>query len=157
MIETVSIEETTFKKPPHKFEAGTPHIAGVIAFKEAIKYLKLVGLDKIREHEMGLMEYAVASLRQAFENEYKILGPSNIEHRGNTLLFVSSKYHAHDIAQILDDHNIAIRAGHHCTMPLHNRLNIVASARATFALYNTKEDVDKLITSLGSVAKLLSE
>lgn len=155
MIEEVYLDKTIFKKPPHKFEAGTPHIAGVIAFGEAIKYLNTFGFDNIRKLEEELLLYCFKSLKQAFGREVKIFGPKNIEDRGGVISFSLFNYHPHDIAQILDEENIAIRAGHHCAMPLHERLEVNSTARTSFYIYNSKEDVDKLINGLKKVTKLL--
>lgn len=153
MIEEVAIENTSFKKPPHKFEAGTPHIAGVIALKEAIRYLESVGMDAIREHEKVLTEYGMSILQDTFGDDIRILGPS-VEKRGGIIAFTLKQVHPHDIAQVLDESDVAIRAGHHCTMPLHAHLGIPASARASFHIYNDKEDVDKLVVALKKVKEV---
>lgn len=155
MIQEVYIDKTIFKHPPHKFEAGTPHIAGVIALKEAVYYLEKIGMDKIRAHEKKILTYTLEKLQSTFGKKIRVLGPSESEHRGGIVAFTFGNYHAHDIAQILDEENICIRAGHHCAMPLHQRLGVVASARASFYLYNTFEDVDKLVRGLKKVENVL--
>lgn len=155
MVLEVYIDKTTFKEPPHKFEAGTPDIAGAIALKEAVRYLSNLGMEKVRRHEIKLTDYALKRLKEEFKEKIAILGPKNIEERGGIVSFTFKKYHPHDIAQILDEENIAIRAGHHCAMPLHKRLGIEASARASFYIYNDKEEVEKLIEGLRKVEKVL--
>ena len=158
MIQEVYIDKTIFKKPPHKFEAGTPHIAGVIALKEAVKYLEKIGYEKIRRHEILLAKSLECSLDYEFGNKVKLLAGEIFEYledRGGIISFSFGKYHPHDIAQILDGENIAVRAGHHCAMPLHNRLGINASVRASFYVYNGLDDVNKLIKGLKIVEKIL--
>lgn len=155
MIAEVAIEKTTFKNPPHKFEAGTPHIAGVIALKEAITYLKGIGMDAIHQHEQELAAYAIKALTQAYPKEVHIIGPGSAESRAGIVTFTFGTFHPHDIAQILDESSIAVRAGHHCTMPLHKALGIPASTRASFYIYNEKSDVDKLVEGLGNVVRVL--
>jgi len=154
MIREVYIEKTIFKHPPQKFEAGTPHIAGVIALKEAIVYLKHIGLEEIHAHEQLLAQYAVKHLEEQFKKEIHIIAPDHRDKSG-IVSFTFHDFHPHDIAQILDENNICIRAGHHCAMPLHKRLNLQATARASFYLYNNKDDVDKLIKGLLQVKKVL--
>ena len=155
MVSEVYVDRTVFKPPPHKFEAGTPHIAGVIALGEAVRYLKTIGMDKIRDHEINLVKYGLSRLKDVFGSRIKILGPKDTFNRGGIISFVFDKYHPHDIAQILDDTNIAVRAGHHCAMPLHTFYNISATTRASFYIYNTMGDVDKLVLGLDSVKKVL--
>lgn len=155
MIQEVYIDKTIFKRPPHKFEAGTPHIAGVIALKEAIKYLNVVGLELIQKHEKALMSYCINTMIHSFGNRIKILGPKDVEDRGGIIAFTFANFHPHDIAQILDENEICIRAGHHCAMPLHNRLGINASARVSFYIYSTKDDIDKLVEGFKKVARVL--
>lgn len=151
MIESVKIAETTFAELPHRFEAGTPHIAGVIGLGAAIDYLQPVGFEKIRQHEIAITDYALKELR-ALGNVH-IYGPKRAQDRGGVIAFnIFNQHgrliHPHDVAQILAEDNICIRAGHHCAMPLHERLAIPASARASFYLYSEKSDVDALIKGL---------
>ncbi len=155
MIRQVKIEETTFNDLPHKFEAGTPHIAGVIALKESIKYLEEIGYKKIREHEKHLTMYMARVLSYEFPDLVKCYGPKDIGHMGGIVTFSLKGLHPHDIAQILDEDNIAVRAGHHCTMPLHDLLGVPATTRASFYIYNNEKDVDKLILSLKKAVKIL--
>lgn len=154
MIREVYIEKTVFKDPPQKFEAGTPHIAGVIALKHAVFYLKHIGLEAIHLHELALTQYAVKVLQDEFKDEINIVVPVHNDKSG-IISFSFKDYHPHDVAQILDEDHICVRAGHHCAMPLHKRLNLQATTRASFYLYNTKDDVDKLVNGLLKVKKIL--
>lgn len=146
MIRSVAIEETKFAELPHRFEAGTPHIAGVIALKEAIFYLQKIGLDAIHTHEIELAQLFYDRLKEEFGEQIYSIGPQKRE--TGIVAFVVRGVHAHDVAQTLNEDNIAVRAGHHCAMPLHTRLGIEASVRASFYVYNAKEDIEKLIASL---------
>ena len=155
MIRNVSIEETTFADVPHKFEAGTPNISGVIALKEAIAYLENLGFDTIRNHEKQLAMYAARRLNEEFSDEIVMYGPRHIEFMAGIISFNLKGIHPHDIAQILDENNIAVRAGHHCTMPLHSRLNIPATVRTSFYIYNNEEEVEKLVKGVKRVREIL--
>ncbi len=155
MIRSVSIEKTEFAELPHRFEAGTPHIAGVIALKEAVHFLQKVGLDEIHNHERSLAQYFYDQLEKGFGSEVQLIGPSKRE--SGVVAFVMKGIHSHDVAQLLNEDHIAVRAGHHCAMPLHEHLGIEASVRASFYLYNTKEDVEKLITSLKKVRNVFKK
>lgn len=152
MIRSVSISETQFADLPHRFEAGTPHIAGVIALKEAVSYLQKIGLDTIHRHEIELAQYCYDTLAKEFKTAITIIGPK--KRQSGIVAFMLKGAHAHDVAQLLNEDNIAVRAGHHCAMPLHNHLGIEASVRASFYLYNTKEDVERLGKSLKKVMKV---
>ncbi len=154
MIEEVYLDKSFFKKPPHKFEAGTPSIGEVIAFKEAVKYLKNIGMENIASYEKKLVSYLLERLTLEFP-EIKIVGPQDVNNRGGLVAFSFSKYHPHDVASILDEKNIAVRAGHHCAMPLHHRLNLEATVRVSFYLYNDENDIDQLISGLKEVKKIL--
>lgn len=155
MISEVFLDRTEFKKPPHKFEAGTPAIAEVIALKEAVNYLEGIGLENIRNHEEDVIKYAINKLGKTFGDRITIIGPKDSKNRGGIVAFTYKGYHAHDVASLLDEENIAVRAGHHCAMPLHERLSITASLRASFYIYNSKEDVDRLVSGLERVQKIL--
>jgi len=155
MISEVYIDKTTFKDPPHKFEAGTPAIGEVIGFKEAIKFLNKIGMDKVREHEKQLTAYCFKTLKKEFGEKIRFYGPADIEDRGGVITFSFDKFHPHDIAQILADQGICVRAGHHCAMPLHTRLCVPATVRASFYIYNDKEDVEKFVEGLKKVQKIL--
>ncbi|MFH0773301.1 MAG: cysteine desulfurase [bacterium] len=146
MIRKVTVEETEFADIPHRFEAGTPHIAGVIALKEAVRYLEKIGLNNIHQHEVELAQLCYNKLKDEFGEKISIIGPQVRE--SGIVAFVLKGVHAHDVAQLLNEDNIAVRAGHHCAMPLHIHLGIEASIRASFYLYNTKKDIQKLIMSL---------
>ncbi|MEK7495729.1 MAG: SufS family cysteine desulfurase [Patescibacteria group bacterium] len=155
MIDEVYIDRTTYKDPPHKFEAGTPAIGEIIAFKEAVKFLDKIGMENIQKHEKKITDFAINRLINTFGQSIKIYGPKNIEDRGGIVSFTFDKFHPHDIAQILADEGICVRAGHHCAMPLHTRLNVPATVRASFYLYNDENDVNKLIEGLKKVKKIL--
>lgn len=155
MITEVHLDRTIFKKPPHKFEAGTPHIAGVIALKKAVNYLNRLGCEAIRKHEIDLTTSTIYALKEEFAKKVRIFGPDDMSEKGGIVAFSFDKYHPHDVAQILDEENIAVRAGHHCAMPLHNRLNTVATVRASFYIYNYGEDIKRLISGLKKVEKVL--
>lgn len=155
MISEVYIDKTIYKDPPHKFEAGTPAIGEIIAFKEAIKFLKEVGMEKISEHEKKLTKIAIDRLTSTFGGEIKILGPRNVKDHNGIISFSFGKYHPHDISQILADNGICVRAGHHCAMPLHTRLKLPATVRASFYIYNDEKDVERLVGGLKEVKKIL--
>ena len=152
MIEYVYEDYSTFAKPPLKFEAGTPNVGGVLGLVEAIKYVEEIGMDKIHAHEMELTHYAYDLIKD-IEN-IKIVHPRG-ENEGSLISFTFDDIHPHDIATILDSKNIAVRSGHHCAMPLHTYLGISATARASFAIYNTKEEVEIFAKSLREVRKVM--
>jgi len=151
MIKKVTLDGFTVNDVPHKFEAGTPAIAEATGFQAAIDYLNSIGMDTIFEHEKNITEYAYEKLSEIYG--IHILGPSG-EERGGVLAFTLDGIHPHDIAQILDSEGIAVRAGHHCAMPLHLKLKAQASTRASFYLYNTLEDVDALTAGIQKVKKI---
>jgi len=155
MIDEVYVDRTTFKDVPHKFEAGTPAIGEVIAFKESIKFLEKIGMNNIFEHEKKLTDFAINRLIDTFGQSIKIYGPKKIEDRGGIISFSFDKFHPHDIAQILADQGICVRAGHHCAMPLHTRLKVQATVRASFYIYNDEKDVEKLVEGLKKVKNIL--
>ncbi len=155
MIREVRLEGTVFKEPPYKFEAGTPAIGEVIGLSAAIDYLQSLGMENVREHEKKLVEYALKKLKEEFGERITIFGPEDPEKRGGVIAFKFGSYHPHDIAQILDSENICVRAGHHCAMPLHKALKVEATTRASFYIYNDKEDVEKLVEGLRKVEKVL--
>lgn len=147
MISEVTWHDVTWAELPHKFEAGTPNIAGVAGFEAAIEYLQKIGMDSIRDHEIEITQYALERLEEL--DFINILGPMDIHQRGGTISFTGEGLlHPHDIAQLLDSQGIAIRAGHHCAQPTHRKLGIGSSARASFYIYNTLDDVDALINGL---------
>jgi cysteine desulfurase / selenocysteine lyase len=144
MIRTVTFEKTTYAGLPHKFEAGTPAIADVIGLGAAIDYITAIGMDAIAAHEHELLVYATEQAQQI--KELHIIGEA--EHKGAILSFVLDKIHPHDIGTMLDSLGIAIRAGHHCAMPVMDFYHVPATARASFAMYNTKAEVDVLIKGI---------
>ena len=150
MIKKVHLREFVPNDLPHKFEAGTPAIAEGIGLGAAIDYLNEVGMENIAAHEQTIAAYALAQL--SLIDGLKILGPK-AERRGAVVSFTLDGIHPHDVAQLLDGDGIAVRAGHHCAMPLHEKFQIPASTRASFYLYNTKEDVDRLSNGLRKVIK----
>jgi cysteine desulfurase/selenocysteine lyase len=147
MIETVTIEHTTYAKSPSKFEAGTPNISGVAAFRAAIEYLEEVGPGAIHDHEQALLREATA--RVGAMTGVRLIGTA--PDKAGVLSFTMEGVHPHDIATILDQHGVAIRAGHHCTQPLMRHFGVSATARASFYLYNTSADVDALVAGLEAV------
>ena len=152
MIETVTIEKTTYAKAPSKFEAGTPNIADVVAFRSAIEYLEQVGLDAISRHEHALL--AEATARVSALPGIRLVGTA--PGKAGVLSFTMDGVHPHDIATILDQHGIAIRAGHHCTQPLMAHYGCGATARASFYLYNTMDEVSALVSGLERVRELFT-
>ncbi len=152
MIREVHKYETTWNDLPYKFEAGTPNIADVIGFSAAIDYLSNIGMDAIRQHEMDLTKYALEKMSQV--KGITIYGVKDILNRGGVISFNFHDVHPHDVATIIDREGIAVRSGHHCAQVLMERLNVAATNRASFYIYNNKEDVDKLIKSLEKVSEL---
>ena len=150
MIGEVKKEGITYGDLPNKFEAGTMATAQVIAFNESIKFLNKIGIDNIVKHENELMEYGQELLRK--NNSVKLIG--NPKNKGAVLSFTIDGIHPHDIATILDEDGVAIRAGHHCCQILHEKLDLVATARASLGVYNTKEDLDQLNLSINKCKKI---
>ncbi len=146
MISVVNREESTWAALPHKFEAGTPNIADVIAFGAALDYLNDLGMDQIAAHDADLVGYAVDRLSRLEGME--IYGPADPAERGAVVAFNYRDIHSHDVATILDRSGVAVRAGHHCAQPLMRTLNVPATARASFYLYNQREEVDALVEGL---------
>ncbi len=152
MIREVHKYETTWNDLPYKFEAGTPNIADVIGFAAAIDYLTNIGMDYVRAHEIAITKYALDKLSQI--KGIKLYGTSDISKRGGVISFNFADIHPHDLATIIDEDGIAIRSGHHCAQVLMEKLDIAATSRASFYIYNTKEEVDALINSLSRAARL---
>jgi cysteine desulfurase/selenocysteine lyase len=150
MIATVTLEGSTWNELPYKFEAGTPSIAEAIGLGAAVDYLSSIGMEKIHQHEQMMTAYALERLAEV--SGLTVYGPK-AEQKGAVAAFTLDGVHAHDVAQILDSYGIAVRAGHHCAMPLHQELGLPATARASFYLYNTVEEIDKLIEGLEAVKK----
>lgn len=151
MIRTVTFERTTFNDVPYKFEAGTPPIAQAVGLGVAVDYLTKIGIERIRAHEVELVTYALERLREI--DDITIYGAAPPEQRGGVIAFNIGKIHPHDLATFLDTHGICIRAGHHCAQPLMRRLNVAATARASFYLYNTPDEIDALVEALQQAVK----
>jgi cysteine desulfurase/selenocysteine lyase len=150
MIRSVSFEKTEYNVIPYKFEAGTPNIAGAIALASALDYVSGVGIDVVAAHEAGLLGYANAALGAL--PGLRLIGTAR--EKAGIVSFVVDGVHAHDVATILDRRGVAVRAGHHCAMPVMKRYGVPATVRASFALYNTREDVDALVAGLVKVREM---
>ncbi|MEL0107528.1 MAG: cysteine desulfurase [Rhodospirillaceae bacterium] len=150
MIASVSFEKSTYKKSPHRFEAGTPAIVEAIGLGAAIDYINGVGLDHISKHEQGLLKYATERMRGI--NTIRLIGTAN--DKASIVSFVLEGVHAHDVGTIVDRAGVAIRVGHHCAEPVMQRFGVAATARASFGFYNTRAEVDKLVESLQEVKEL---
>ncbi|MGW4351035.1 cysteine desulfurase [Nocardia sp. NPDC004582] len=146
MIETVFMDHSTFAPPPQRFEAGSQMISQVVGLGAAVQYLGNVGMDAVAAHEHSLVGAALEGLGAI--DGVRIIGPTVNENRGGAVSFVVDGVHAHDVGQILDDQGVAIRVGHHCAWPLHRRFGVAATARASFALYNTIDEVDQLVAAV---------
>jgi len=152
MIRDVHLYESTWAEVPQKFEAGTPPIAEAIGFGAAVDYLSAVGMETVRQHEMDVAGYALERLSEI--PDLTVYGPIDLKQRGGVISFTLADIHPHDLATILDDHGIAVRAGHHCARPLHRVLDIPATARASFYIYNIREEVDTLVDALQEARRL---
>src|SRR5690242_3192735 len=146
MIETVTMETTTYAPAPQRFEAGTPMTSQVVGLAAAARYLTEVGMPAVEAHEAELVAAALKGL--AAIDGVRIIGPMTMENRGSPVSFVLDGVHAHDVGQVLDDEGVAVRVGHHCAWPLHRRFGIAATARASFAVYNTHDEVDRLVAGV---------
>jgi cysteine desulfurase/selenocysteine lyase len=145
MIEFVHDDRTTWNVLPHKFEAGTPNAADAVGLAAAVEYLERIGMTRVQEHERSMISAAQARL--AAIDGLQIFGPSPLE-RSGVVSFTMSDVHPHDLATILDGEGVCIRAGHHCAQPLMRRLGVVATARASFYVYNDESDIDALVTGI---------
>ncbi len=152
MILSVTWEKTDFNTIPHKFEAGTPAILAVMGFGAAIDYLDSIGKGAIAQREHDLLDYATEKIRAI--DGVKILGPEDTSKKTGVLSMHFDSAHPHDVGTILDSHGVAIRAGHHCTQPLMKRLGVPATARASIAFYNTREEVDALVAAISEVKEI---
>ena len=146
MIETVTMEATTYAPPPQRFEAGTPMTSQVVGLAAAARYLGAIGMDKVEEHERELVAAALDGLSGI--RGVRIIGPTSLVDRGSPVSFIVDGIHAHDVGQVLDDDGVAVRVGHHCAIPLHRRFGVAATARASFALYNTFDEVERLVAGV---------
>lgn len=151
MIKKVTLQGFTANSLPHKFEAGTPAIAEVIGLGAAVDYLSGLGMEAVAAYEHELARYGIEQLEKV--DGLRLLGP-DADHKGSVFAFTLGDIHPHDVAQLLDQSGIAVRAGHHCAMPLHQKLNIPASTRASLYIYNSKNEIDRLVESLQSVKKI---
>ncbi len=152
MISSVTFEKTTYNVPPYKFEAGTPHIAGAVGLGAAVDYIDAVGRDRIAAHEAGLLAYGTSLLEQI--PGLRIIGTAS--GKASILSFVMDGIHPHDIGTIVDREGVAIRTGHHCAQPVMERFGVPATARASLAMYNTREDLDALARALGKVREVFA-
>jgi cysteine desulfurase/selenocysteine lyase len=152
MIQVVERDASTWAEVPHKFEAGTPNIAGAIGMHAAIDFLEEIGFEGIHAHEKSLMAYALERMHTV--PEMRILGPTDPEERSAVISFTMGDAHPHDISTILDSEGVAIRAGHHCAQLVMKHFGVAATARASFYLYNTTDDVDRLVEALGLVSDI---
>ena len=156
MIADVRLDGFTCAELPAKFEAGTPPITDVIGFGAAMTYLNALGMNNVRQHEKETVTYALSALHERYGNDITIHGPTDPEVRGATLSFKFKDVHPHDLSQVLDQSNICVRAGHHCAKPLMRLLGANATARASFYLYNSLDDVDALVNALEGAGDLFS-
>jgi cysteine desulfurase/selenocysteine lyase len=154
MIETVDLTGTTYAAPPARFEAGTPMIAEAVGLGAAVDYLSTIGMDEIAAHEHALVEYALPRL--AAVDGVRIIGPSTAVDRGATIAFTVAGVHPHDVAQLLDEQGIAVRAGHHCARPVCVRYGVPATTRASFGMYTTFDEIDALVRGVENVKELFA-
>lgn len=154
MVVDACAEPAEYKESPFCFEAGTPNISGVIGLGAAITFLEHIGFETIRTHEKNLLTMTLTRLRENFGDQIHILGTDDIEKRGGLISFTLDHIHPHDLAQILGEHDISIRAGEHCAALLHRKLGLSATARVSFGIYNTEEDVEKLISGIKNARTL---
>ncbi len=152
MIKEVHKENTSFNDLPYRFEAGTPNIADVIGFSAALDYLNEIGMNNIRSHEIDLTKYALERMSEL--KQIKLYGDTDMRNRGGIISFNLGDIHPHDLATILNNHGIAIRSGHHCAQILMEKLDVSATSRASFYMYNTKEEINIFINALGEAIKL---
>ena len=152
MIVSVALEKSTFKKPPHRFEAGTPNIAGAIGLAAAIDYLDRIGRAAIFEHDSQLANYAFGRLQELPGT--RVFGPH--EQRGALVGFVMEAAHPHDLTTFADQYGLALRGGHHCNQPLMRRLGVAGTTRASFYFYNTTEEIDRMIEILQKASRFFS-
>ena len=149
MIDVVRMEGSTYAAPPQRFEAGVPMAAQAVGLAAACDYLSALGMPRVTAHEHALTEALLAGLAQ--RPWVRVIGPANGQDRSGAVAFVVDGVHPHDVGQILDDAGVAVRVGHHCAWPLHRRMNVTATTRASFAAYNTAAEVDALLNALDRV------
>jgi cysteine desulfurase/selenocysteine lyase len=146
MIETVTMARSTFAKPPHRFEAGTPPIAQAVGLGAAVDYLTAIGLNNVAAHEQEITGYALGALQEI--DGLAIVGPREAKDRGGAISFTLDGVHPHDVAQLVDSRGVAVRAGHHCAKPAHQRFGVQSTTRASFYLYTTTDEIDALVEAL---------
>ncbi|MBC2681581.1 cysteine desulfurase [Corynebacterium anserum] len=146
MVEKVTMEATTFAVPPQRFEAGTQMTSQVVGLGAAVRYLQQLGMDKVAAHEQDLTAYALEQLQTV--EALRLIGPCTTDNRGSAVSFVVDGIHPHDLGQVLDDNGVCIRVGHHCAWPVHTCMKVQATARASFYIYNTREEIDVLVEAI---------
>ena len=156
MILDVRRDGFTPNEVPWRFEAGTPPIAEMIGLGAAVDYLEQLGMDAVAAHEVDLTAYALRTLGDRFGDDLVIHGPADTTDRGGTLSMCLGEIHAHDLSQVLDQHGVCVRAGHHCAKPLMRELGVTATARASLYLYNDESDVDALVDALDEAARFFA-
>jgi cysteine desulfurase/selenocysteine lyase len=154
MIRTVRTTGTSWAAVPAKFEAGTPAVGEAIGLGVAVGYLAALGMDRVRAHERALTGYALERLRQV--PGVTIYGPGDPDEQASVISFAVGDVHPHDVASILDEENVAVRAGHHCCQPLMTHLELTATTRASFSVYNDEEDVDRLVAAVERVSTIFA-
>ena len=155
MIETVTMETSSYASAPQRFEAGTPMTSQVVGLAAAARYLTALGMDAVQAHEGELVAATIAGLAEI--TGVRIVGPGSMADRGSPVAFVVDGVHAHDVGQILDDEGVAVRVGHHCALPLHHRLGLAATARASFTVYNTLDEVARLVAGVQRAVDFFGE
>ena len=155
MIETVTMETANYAPPPQRFEAGTPMTSQVVGLGAAARYLNELGMPAVEAHERELVAAALTGLAEV--DGVRIIGPTSMTDRGSPVSFVVDGIHAHDVGQVLDDDGVAVRVGHHCAWPLHRRFGLAATARASFAVYNTVDEVDRLVAGVRRALEFFGE
>ena len=152
MIRNVEKQSSSWTLPPHKFEAGTPPVAQVSGLKAALEYLEKYGINEIERHDNELTKHAMNQLTKFPDLE--LYGPNEIKNRTGVISFNLQNVHPHDVAQILDESGIALRAGHHCTQVLHQRLGVTATVRMSFGIYNDSSEIDRVFSALDKVREI---
>ncbi|GAB2926730.1 cysteine desulfurase [Rhodococcus aerolatus] len=155
MIEKVEMAVSTYAAPPQRFEAGVPMTSQAVGLGAAVDYLTAIGMDRVAEHERALTAATLAGLAEL--PGVRVVGPTDTTDRGGAVSFVVDGVHAHDVGQVLDDEGVAVRVGHHCAWPLHQRLGVAATVRASFALYNTLDEVDALLAAVRRAQEFFGE
>ena len=152
MVKEVTVEETTWNDIPWKFEPGTPNIIGAVGLGAAVDFINAIGYDAIERHEQVLVAHAMRAL--AAVPGLTIIGPQDAHERGAAIAFTLDGIHPHDVASSLNEHGLAVRAGHHCAQPLHCALGLDATTRVSFGIYNTQEEIDNLVDALAQIRKV---